>query len=206
MSNAVFPALKGLGFPVIRRPSFSNLVQESVSGKKKRIGNWLYPRWELELPYNYLLDGLEGRNDLKTLMGFFLSRRGNLDSFLLDNPDDNFIAGQQLGVGDGETLAFQMLRSFGGFIEPCLNIKGDPAPKVYLDGVLQEDGYAIDYLDSGVMTFVTPPAGEEGETPAQIITADFGYYWRCCFKESLAEVEKFLHKVWSGKITLETEK
>lgn len=203
MSNAVFPALKGLGFPVDKEARFSTSEQVAESGRKKGIGHWLYPVWTLTLPFNYLRDGLDGYEEMKTLMGFFLSRRGKLDSFLFDDPDDHFVTGKQLlGTGDGQTTQFQALRSFGGFLEPVKDLKTSPAPKVYLNDILQESGYTIGYLNSGLVTFT--PAPGAGVT---VKLGDYGYYWRCHFLEDVMNVSKFLKQVWKTQsLKIETKK
>jgi uncharacterized protein (TIGR02217 family) len=202
MSNAVFPMLRGFTYPVIKKPTFSTITQESVSGIKRRIANWLYPRWQYEIPVEFLLDGQDGVEDLQTLVGFFLARQGSFDSFLFDDPDDDFISGQELGVGDGQTTAFQMERAYGGFAEPIYNIKSNPAPVVYLNGVAQaSSGYTLGMTDSGLLTFAAAPAAET------VITADFGYYWRCHFQEDLSEFDKFMNQLWEHKgIKIETVK
>ncbi len=200
MSNDVFPALKGLSFPVIKQSIWSTTIQKARSGKEIRAANWSYPRYEIELPFEFLRD-YDGAADLKTLLGFFNSHQAQFDNFLFDDPDDNFIAGQQIGLGDGVTTTFQMIRSYGGFIEPCKNLKAAPAPKIYLDGALQESGYTLGFTDSGLVTFTAAPG------VGVVASADCGFYWRVRFNSDSAEFEKFLHRVWEAKsIPLITEK
>jgi len=201
MSNAVFPMLRGFTYPVIKKPTFSTIEQEAVSGIKKHIANWVYPRWQIEIPVEFLLDDV-AHDELKTLVGFFLARQGRFDSFLFDDPDDDYIEGQWLGVGDGTTTIFQLVRAYGGFIEPCLNIKSAPVPVVYLNGAAQAPStYAITYTNSGLLTFTAAPAA------GAVITADFGYYWRCIFQEDLSEFDKFMNHLWEHKgIKIETVK
>ncbi|MGA8573975.1 MAG: DUF2460 domain-containing protein [Desulfobaccales bacterium] len=203
MSDAVFPMLRGFTYPVIKKPTFSTIEQESVSGIKRRIANWLYPRWQIEIPVEFLLDGQDGVEDMQTMVGFFLARQGRFDSFLFDDPDDDFIQGQELGLGDGQTTAFQMARAYGGFVEPLYNIKSNnPAPVVYLNGTAQNPStYTIGYFDSGLLTFTNAPVS------GTVITADFGYYWRCHFQEDLSEFDKFMSQLWEHKgIKIETVK
>ncbi len=202
MSNAVFPALRGFTYPVIKKAVFSNITQESVSGIKKRIANWTYPRWQYEIPAEFLLDGQGGVEDLQTLVGFFLSRQGSFDSFLFDDPDDDFIAGQELASGDGATRAFQLVRAYGGFGEPMYNIKEAPVAVVYLNGAAQaSSAYSIGYTDSGLLTFSAAPAA------GVVISADFGYYRRCRFQEDTSEFDKFMNQLWEHKgIKIETVK
>ena len=149
-----------------------------------------------------LLDGQDGVEDMQTMVGFFLARQGRFDSFLFDDPDDDFIQGQELGVGDGQTTAFQMVRAYGGFVEGMYNLKSDPAPVVYLNGTAQAPStYTIGYFDSGLLTFTNAPA------TGTVITVDFGYYWRCHFQEDLSEFDKFMNQLWEHKgIKIETVK
>jgi len=201
MSNAIFPALRGFSYPVIKKPTFSTIEQESVSGIKKHIANWIYPRWQIEIPVEFLLDDV-AHDELKTLVGFFLARQGRFDSFLFDDPDDDYIAGQELGIGDGATTAWQLIRAYGGFVEPMYNIKAAPVPVVYLNGAAQDPStYAIAATDSGLLTFAAAPAA------GAVITADFGYYWRCIFQEDLSEFQKFMSQLWEHKgVKIETVK
>src|SRR5579871_6203290 len=99
MSNAVFPALAGLAYPVTRTPVFKTLVQESVSGKENRAALQLYPRWKWSLSFNFLRD--DSNNEFRELLGFFLAQQGAYDSFLFDDVDDDTAVAQSLGVGNG---------------------------------------------------------------------------------------------------------
>lgn len=130
MSNQVYPSsLPGLSIEVDKEPEFDTLVQRAVSGKELRIGQRVYPLWYLTLNYNFLRD-TSVYNELKTLVGFFLSRKGAADSFLFSDPDDSAVVDQDFGVGDGTTTLFQLVREFGGFVEPVFNINGTPSLKI----------------------------------------------------------------------------
>jgi hypothetical protein len=52
---------------------------------------------------------------MQTLLGFYNARQGSFDTFLFTDPDDSSITGQQIGIGDGSTKTFQLLRALGGF-------------------------------------------------------------------------------------------
>ena len=198
MSNAVFPRLPGLEWNLVKKPVFSTRIHTAASGKEIRAALWSYPQWEISLSYEFLRD--DATEELQTLLGFFLQRRGAFESFLFEDEDDNQVAGQQIGTGDGETAAWQFLRTYGGFIEPVMAVKAAPAPRVYLDEVEQTGGYSLN-LTTGVLTFTEAP--DEGA----VITADFGFYYRVRFKEDLAEFEKFMHQLWSlRELTLVTVK
>ncbi len=118
MSSEIFPSVAGLEYPVVRTPIFSTLAQASASGMETRAALQLYPRWQWTLSFNFLRD--DANNEFRTLLAFFLARQGAFDSFLFDDVDDNAVTGQAIGIGDGSTTVFQLVRSFGGFTEPVL--------------------------------------------------------------------------------------
>jgi hypothetical protein len=112
MSNAVFSAkVRGLDFSLVKTPEFSTIVQEAPSRYTTRILQSQNPIWHYSLVYNYLRDdpsniasGLT-YTDLKTLMGFYLSRQGQFDDFLFSDPDDKSVSNQTLSVvTDGSFL------------------------------------------------------------------------------------------------------
>ena len=94
------------------------------------------------------------------------------------------MTGQSLGVGDGATTVFQLVRAFGGFIEPVL--APNVVSAVYLAGVAQSpSSYSVNPT-TGLLTFTTAPAS------GAAITADFSYYFRCRFAEDTVDFEKFM--------------
>lgn len=188
MSNAIFPSeLPGIKLDARRTPIFSTLVQDSVSGRETRAALQAYPRWRFEVAFEFLHS--DARAQLQEVLGFFLARRGRFDSFLFDFDEDNSVTGQQLGIGDGETTQYQLVRTLGVFTEPVRDINGLPA--IYLDGVARESGWSMGI--SGLITFDAAPA--EGA----VITSDHNYYWRCRFVEDEADFERFLYKLWTLK-------
>jgi hypothetical protein len=130
MSSQVFPTLAGIGWSVKRLSSWKTRVQEAISGKETRLADWSSPRWSYELVFDFLRQANANQqsasfagqtyNEFAQLAGFFNARQGMFDSFLFTDPDDNTVASQPLGAGDGATLAFQLVRAFGGFAEPVL--------------------------------------------------------------------------------------
>jgi hypothetical protein len=54
---------------------------------------------------------------------------GGFDTFLFTDPDDNAVAAQTFGVGDGDQDAFQLVRTLGSFTEPVYDLNG--APSIY---------------------------------------------------------------------------
>lgn len=189
MSNAVFPPLPGLGWSVKRTPLWKTRVQEAVSGKETRIADWSFPRWQWDLTYDFLR-GDATHAEFQSLAGFLNQRQGMFDSFLYQDADDDAVVGQQLGIGDGVTSTFQLIRSLGGFVEPI--IAPNIVSSVSLGGVVQGSGsYGVTSL--GFVAFTTPPA------IGVAIAADFSFYFRCRFLADSIDFEKFMTQLWRSK-------
>lgn len=190
MSNTVFPSnIPGLAWDNTKTPVFSSVVRTAASGKELRAAFYSYPLWDFKLSYELLRNStVNGINELKTVLGFFLSRQGKFDSFLYEDPYDCAIADQQIGIGNGSNKVFQLVRDFGGFLEPVMNVKQVDAIKV--GGVATTD-YSID--SKGKITLTTAPAS------GQVVTWSGGYYFRCRFKEDTAEARQFMYKLWDLK-------
>ena len=179
MSNLLFPKIRGLAWNIVKTPTFSTEIQESLAGREVRLQNFQNPIWEFTLKYEYLQNDPKLRDEnaqtpLETLVGFFLARGGQFDDFLLNESDltgrleDSVYSGQPIGTGDGVTRTFQMVRNIGGFLEAVQNPMNQAAT-VYVSGrtpPLQVQG--TDYtIANGVVTFtVAPSVGVS-------ITADF---------------------------------
>ena len=91
---------------------------------------------------------------------------------------------------------FQLVRAFGGYVEPVYDTNG--APSIYVNGVLKT--VTTDYTISaiGLITFVTAPGA------ALPITWTGSYYRRVTFMQDTAEFNQFLYKLWELK-TIELE-
>lgn len=193
MSNAIFPVLPGLALGSGWTPSFSTKIQTAVSGKEYRTSLMANPIYKIGLSFNFLRHG--ARPELRALLGFFLARRGAYDNFLYDHPTDNAVTDQLIGVADGRTAAFQLLRSFGSeFVEPVQNVKQIVNLKV--NGVPKTLG--ADYTVSATGMVVLNAAPSVGN-----VTWSGGYYYRARFADDEMDLEKFLNNIWkTGKVQL----
>lgn len=190
MSNLVYPSLPGLAWEVRRTPTWSVVVRTTPTQREFRYTNQLYPRRRRTLQYD-VLRAEPSLAELQALEGFFNRHRSALESFLLDDPDDRSVTGQQFGVTDGVSKSFQLVRDWGGFVEPIYELAS--APTVYLAGVATS---ALT-ISRGLITFnVTPAAG-------QVLTWSGSYLWRVRFAETSLDFSKFLDRLWkTGKVEL----
>ncbi len=192
MSTSVFPTLAGLGFDVIRTPIWSNTIQESVSGKETAIGNWSYPKWQWELTFDVLRSDAD-THEFQDLAGFFNLRHGRFDTFLYEDAEDNSVTGQSIGTGDGDTTTFQLIRTFGNFIEPVF--APHTVSNVYLDGS-DGGGWSVSNWGTstpGLITFDTAP--DDGAA----ITADFSFYFPCRFNDDRMSFTNFMKRLWNAQ-------
>ena len=202
MSNSLFPDLRGLSWAYTLTPTFSSGVQQATSGREVRAEFWSAPLWKISLSYEFLHDDAHhvdqnGNSELQQLVGFFLARQGQFDSFLIDlaqltrKPLDSTLSGQPIGVGDGSTIGFQLVRNIGGYLEQVQNPAGQSAT-VYLSGARKTQG--TDYtISHGVVSFASAPAS------GAAITADFQWLWRVRFAQDQIEFGNFMYLLWECK-------
>lgn len=191
MSTQIFPTLPGLGFNFNRSPIWSNMIQTATSGKEVAIAFWSYPKYMWELTYEVLRSD-PSLAELQSLMGFFNSRQGQFDTFLFNDLDDNSVVGASLGVGDGATTVFQLVRAYGGFIEPMLAPNVITAVKVNGTPTGAYTVSAWGSANPGQITFTTAPAN------GAVITADYTFYWPCRFTDDTLTFNKFMNLLWSN--------
>lgn len=197
----IFPKLIGETYPVKGRPVFDTIEQKSSSGMGVRIGKYVYPLNEWDIPYNWV-SADAAQSDYQTLKGFCLSVYGMMSAFLFRDPsdcsttDDGTMHRRDgttlstrtpsiLATGDGTTTTFQIGRTIGGFLEVLFDIDSTvDAPKIYLNTTLQASGYTISA--TGLITFASAPGS------GVLVKADFNYYWRVNFAEDNPEFSQFV--------------
>lgn len=190
MGNAVLPALPGLAWDITTSPEFNTKVHRARSGYEVRAAFMVYPLWKYGFKYELLRDDAT-HNELKTLLGFFNARNGMFDSFLYSNPSDNAVSLQAFGVGDGTTRAFQLVRSYSGYIEPVQNLNGSPL--IWVNGTLQSIGVNYTLSSTGLVTFLgTIAAG-------QIVTWSGSFYYRCRFMADSIDFNQFMKDLYDLK-------
>lgn len=185
MSNAIYPTLPGLTPKVSRTAVWESTIKGTASGREYAGAIMTSPRYRYRLEYEFLRDAV-AFGELATLVGFFNARRGRVDSFLFTDPTDNAVAEQSFGTGDGSTTLFQLVRTYGGNVEPVY----DPV----ITSILV-NGVAVGYTqnNTGGITFNTAPAA------AATITWTGSFYWRCRFTDDTLTAEQFMAELWSAK-------
>lgn len=184
----LFPVLPGITWNRTRTPIWSTVHQEAFSGIEVSTSRWSYPRWRWTLEIEVLRSAL-AYQELQDLVGFVNARKGAGSVFYYEDPEDYIIEDQILGIGNGTTAAYQLVRDYGEYrAEPIKHINGDPT--IYLDGVATT-AWSIDA--AGLVTFDAAPADKT------VITADFSYYWQVRFLEDEAEFEALWYKFWNQK-------
>lgn len=132
MGNAVFPSLPGLAWDVTRTPVWSTTERKSAAGRAFRSANYSYPLYRVKLAFDVLRQS-GALAEMAQLAGFYNSVGGAFDSFLWIDPDDNAVVAQAIGTGNGSATQWQLIRAFGGFVEPVFDVAG--APTILIDGV-----------------------------------------------------------------------
>ncbi len=190
-----FPTLPGLSFPVKRSPTFQSLEHKAVAGNSTAQSMQPFATYAYDLPFEFLrADSIT--LEIQQLMSFFQGRRGAALPFRFNDPDDNQVAAQQLGLGDGVTTDFGFIRTMVNVADPIQDVV-EAGLVVYVDGVpvaTPADYSLLTTTQFGTiygLRFVVAPAD------GLPITADFSYNWICRFAADVQEFSKFQY--YNGK-------
>ncbi len=194
VSTEKFPLPPGLGWSVHVSPKFKTRVATHISGREIRTAWQQYALYDLTLTFEVLRG--DATAEIQTLMGFFLARQGQYDTFLLDlgaitrsAADDTVTLGAQ-GIGDGTTTVFTLVRAVGEAVEPVGYVFPADLAGVYVAGTLQ-DPASYTFAAPNTLTFNTAPvAGGQ-------ITASFRFYFVCRFSADSQDFEEFMANLWT---------
>jgi hypothetical protein len=123
------------------------------------------------------------------LLTVFQTCYGSYSPFLFDDVYDNSVTDQEIGIGDGMTRDFFLLRSLGGFAQRVAALNGTPTIK--LNGVIQTATFSVSPV--GIISLGSPPA------PGQLITWSGFYRWICRFDEDQIDLAQFMPNFWEAK-------
>ena len=212
MALPVYPGanlLPGLTYGAKWSPVFFNQTATGPTGAEQDIAIAQYPLHDFELTYEFLRDGPQWGGtlsalELRTMMGFHLQMSGSLGRFLYKNPDDQQVFQQPIGIGDGTTQSFTLVRTFGangyGGFEPVGQVNTGELFNVYLGGSFVPVAPTLYTLNTAnaaanTITFTTAPAA------GQAVAIDMSYFYYCKLANNTATFEKFMHRLWSiGKV------
>ena len=193
MTVATFPsstALAGIGYPIRRTPVWSTAHQQVVSGQDWPLQLWTYPRRRWQIPYDFLrVDSTKSQAELQTLEGFFNQVQASTLVFQYADGDDKSVTAQTFGTGDGSTTTFQLVRTWGGFVEPVFMPVTITA--IY-DNATPTAAYTIG-TNPGQIIFNSAP------TATHALTWTGTYNWLCRFDDDSADFEKFMKQLWELK-------
>lgn len=187
MSNYIFPQSPGLKIERTKTPQWKTITHVAASGKETRTALMSYPRWKFSVSYEFLRSD-EATAEYQSLIELYNNVQGGYDTFLYKDPYDYQVVQQTVGTGTGSLQDFQMVRSFGAWLEPVKEIIG--IPNVYLDGVYQSSGYTV---TNGLIHFNTAPSS------GVVVTWSGSYYYRVRFMRDELDLKQFMYDLWESQ-------
>lgn len=161
--DVLFPI--ALGREASVSPAFSTQVVESVSGHERRSSDWADARLSFDAG-----PGVRSESDMARLIDFFRARRGAARGFRFTDPYDDRSGDpgaapspidQRLGIGDGVTAEFLLMRRYGEGEGEDAQARRITRPvagsiRVAADGVEMTSGWS--HAGLGVIAFDAAPA------------------------------------------------
>jgi len=174
--NVRFPA--GISLGATGGPERRTEIVVLGSGAEERNSRWADSKRRYNAGY-----GIKSADDLHAVIAFFEERRGRLHGFRWKDWSDYKSCApgaqpsaldQQIGVGDGATASFQLIKTYGSAFAPWTRIITQPVAgsvKIAVDGVEQAaERFAVN-ATTGVVTFVAEYIPAEGA----VVTAGFEF-------------------------------
>lgn len=155
---------KGSGFG----PSFKNVIQEAVSGNEQRFAQWTKCRGTGDLSYA-ILESNDPVGDFRAVLALYRAHFGSLYPFRFKDWSDYQATDELFGNGNGSTKDFQLVKTY----DPSQILLGVPGslfyvrsitlvtgtPTIMIDGVAKTPSTDYTISSSGVVSFVSAPAG-----------------------------------------------
>ena len=145
--DVIFPLALGRDAEVI--PETSTAILTSAGGHETRNASWAAARTRYDVG-----PGVRSEADVAALLAFFRSRQGPARGFRLRDPFDFSGTDEAIGVGDGVTTAFDLVKLYGESVRRITRpVTGSVA--VAVDGAATQ---AFTLQQSGRVVLDTPPA------------------------------------------------
>jgi hypothetical protein len=187
MSDLIFPTFRGLQYPIGKTPHWNTIVQESISGVKKFLQCYTYPYYTFNLSFSYLEDKNSHYDDIHMLMAFYNYLGGAGQDFLYADPlfEDNAVALQQFGTGDGIKEDFRLTKQTGLLTEPVFGVANKP--RIFING---QETFNFTWDKTGRIHFYAAPAvGWKLEWTGR-------WFYRCHFQNDEAEFQQIFSGGW----------
>ncbi len=161
------------------------------SGKEERNQRWENSKRSYNAGY-----GIKSRSDMRAVLAFFEERRGRFHGFLwhdaldFSSNDAGAISAsdQKIGVGDGQTVSFQLTKTYGEEFDPYQREINKPVKSTIrisvAFGELDLADFEVDET-TGIVTLNTAPANGE------IISAGFEFDVPVRFDVDKLDIELF---------------
>ena len=180
---------------------FRTAIFTTASGYEQRAINWTLSRASYDISY-----GIRGVSDMQAVTNFFMATMGKAIAFRFKDWADYSFYNQQIGVGDGSTLAFQVVKTYvlatqvetsltftRPITKPVLNTIGS----VLVGGSpVASDTYSLD-CTTGILTFT---AGHAPSASAAVLITYLEFDVPCRFDVDILDVaqEEFAQEDWQG--------
>lgn len=132
---------------------FNTTIVQTKNGSEQRNVNWLNNKMKFNV-----VNGIKTKAELNSLLSFFRNVKGRAYGFRFKDWSDYNAENQAIGVGDGETKEFQLIKTYTingntyirKILKPVIS-----TVHVFIDNV-ESENFDIDF-SSGLITFTTAP-------------------------------------------------
>jgi len=171
IDDVIFPI--EIGRQASASAEFSTNVVTTLSGHESRNSRWSDARQHYDVG-----PGVRSEKELEILLDFFRARRGAAKGFRFTDPFDNSsnamignpdAQDQQIGIGDGVTTRFQLVKHYGEGGEAQRRQISRPDPNSVLVAVNASPATGWQLVDNGIVEFETAPA------VGDVITSGFNF-------------------------------
>ena len=161
------------------------------TGREQRNVDWSSQRCSFDISY-----GIQYKEDFIDVVKFFYARLGKARGFRFKDWSDFEAVNEQIGIGDGTTTIFQLVKNYTSLVVYQRKITRPVAGTV----AVRVNGATVPYTvnnNTGVVTFTSAPAA------AAVIMADFEFDVPMRFENDEMPISHDTYEVYSwGNITL----
>jgi uncharacterized protein (TIGR02217 family) len=133
-------------------PKFQTSIIALGNGSEQRNVDWLRTRASFDVGY-----GIQSKSDFAEIIKFFYARQGKARGFRFKDWSDYQATDQEIGTGDGVTVAFQLIKDYTSLVTYRRTITRPVTGSV----VVKVDGVTTAVTvntTTGVVTFAVAPA------------------------------------------------